>query len=59
MVSCVKKVVKYCVEDSLSDSQIDTIIRGSFKENTVCLEGSFEVPTVAPGVTLPCNNNFV
>ena len=41
MISCVTKTVQICAGDTLSQYQIDRILRQNFKENTMCLDGEW------------------
>ena len=58
MTSCATKSAQSCAGNVLSNkSQIDNIIRESFKENTMCLEGGNAIPTMPP-IGSPCDRSF-
>ena len=57
MTSCATKSFQYCAGKVLSKSEIDTIIRNSYKENTTCLEGGNAIPTMPP-ISSPCGKSL-
>ena len=59
MVDCVKTTVKICTEDKLEDSAVESIVRQTYNDNSMCFEGALEVPTLPPALPgLPCFSSF-
>ena len=52
--NCVVDVVKICVGDVLSESQIRGIVDSAVKEELQCMDGSLEIPTM-PTANSPCS----
>ena len=57
LTSCATKSAQSCAGSVLSKSQIDNIIRESYKENIMCLEGGNAIPTM-PTIGSPCAPSF-
>ena len=58
MTSCATRSAQSCAGNVLSNkSQIDNIIRESYKENTMCLDGGNAIPTMPP-IGSPCDKSF-
>lgn len=57
LTSCATKSAQSCAGSVLSKSQIDNIIRESYKENIMCLEGGNAIPTM-PSIGSPCAPSF-
>ena len=58
MVNCVVKTLKTCQGDVLSHSQLEGIVRQSYKEDELCSAGGLEVPTMPPLIGSPCSSSF-
>ena len=59
-MDCVSKTIRICFDDQVAESQIRGIVYQYFKENTLCLDGALEIPTVPPSslAGLPCSASF-
>ena len=60
LVACVSKSVQICFDDKVAESRIRGIVYQNFKENTLCLDGALEIPTVPPSSVAgsPCSASF-
>ena len=59
MLHCMAKSTLSCFENSrLSESQLVSIVRQSYNENTMCHEGGNEIPTEPPNRSPYCGKSF-
>ncbi|XP_022807644.1 uncharacterized protein LOC111344662 isoform X2 [Stylophora pistillata] len=55
--NCMVDTLKVCSEGALTESQIRGIIDKSVKEEQQCMDGSIEIPTMPPAVSI-CSSSF-
>ena len=59
MLHCMAKSTLSCFENlRLSESQLVSTIRQSYKENTMCQEGGNEIPTEPPNGSPYCGKSY-
>ena len=58
LINCVIKTVEICVGNVLLESWIENLVHGNFKENTTCLKGGREIPSLL-SLDYLCNSSFI
>ena len=58
LINCVIKTVDICVGKGLPQSWIENLVHGNFKENTMCLKGGREIPSLL-SLDYLCNSSFI
>lgn len=58
LINCVIKTVEICVGNVLPESWIVNLVHGNFKENTTCLKGGREIPSLL-SLDYLCNSSFI